>query len=178
MSGHRALGGTERRARLLAELEAASAPTRGSELSALLGVSRQIVVADIAILRAAGACVFATPQGYVMSPAQGHPGLRAVVASRHDPTQTERELRALVECGVRVVDVVVEHSLYGELRGQLNLSSIRDVDEWIQERERRGAHLLSELTDGLHLHTIEALSERPLEEAKAVLRALGFLVEA
>ena len=178
MSGHHALSGSERRARLLSALETAAAPTRGSELSALLGVSRQIVVADIAILRAAGAAVVATPQGYLLAPAHGHAGVRAVVASRHDPTQTERELHALVECGVRVVDVVVEHSLYGELRGQLNLSSVREVDEWIVERERRGAHLLSELTDGLHLHTIEALSERSLEEAKAVLRALNFLVEA
>ncbi len=178
MSGHHPPSGSERRTRLLAALEAAAAPTRGSELSALLGVSRQIVVADIAILRAAGASVIATPQGYVLTPARGHAGLRTVIASRHDPSQSECELRALVECGVRVVDVVVEHALYGELRGQLNLSSVRDVSEWIQERERCGAHLLSELTDGLHLHTLEALSERPLEQAKAALRALNFLVEA
>ncbi|TAM60514.1 transcription repressor NadR [bacterium] len=178
MSTHRAHGGTERRARLLAELESASAPLRGSELSTLLGVSRQIVVADVAILRAAGASIIATPQGYLSAPAANRTGLHALIASRHAPAESERELRALVACGVRVVDVVVEHSLYGELRGQLNLASQHDVSEWLVERESRGAHLLSELTEGLHLHTLEAPSEAALEAAKAALRTLGFLVEA
>jgi len=41
-----------------------------------------------------------------------------------------------------------------------------------------GARLLSELTDGAHVHTLEADHEPILDAAEEALRRMGFLVEA
>jgi transcriptional regulator of NAD metabolism len=161
----------------MALLNAADGPVTGADLADRLGVSRQVVVQDVAVMRAGGETVVATPQGYL---APGSPALtapRRVIAVRHDAAQTPAELRALVDAGVRVLDVVVEHPLYGELRGMLHLSSRREVDAFLAAVQQQGAHLLSELTEGVHLHSVEASDGAALEEALASLRRLGFLLE-
>ncbi len=164
----------ERHARLRALLQAADAPLPAGELAAQFGVSRQVIVQDVAVLRAAGLPVLATARGYVTAARARH---QAVVAVRHGPDQTAAELYALVDAGVRVVDVVVEHPLYGELRGTLFLAARADVAEWLSRASGCRAHLLSELTDGQHFHTLE--SDRPgcIERARESLRALHVLVE-
>jgi hypothetical protein len=140
-------------------------------------VSRQAIVHDVAILRAEGAPIVATVRGYLHAPAADRLPYRAIVAVRHRPEETEDELMTLVDFGVRVVDVVVEHPLYGELRGELHLASPADVRAWAEATRRARVHLLSELTDGAHLHTLEAASEARLDDARAVLAARGFLLD-
>ena len=140
-------------------------------------MSRQAIVHDVAILRAEGAPIVATVRGYLLVPAADRLPYRAVVAVRHRPEETEDELMTLVDPGVRVVDVVVEHPLYGELRGELHLASPADVRSWAEATRHSGVHLLSELTDGVHLHTLEAGSEARLDEARAALAARGYLLD-
>jgi len=168
--------GMERREALLGHLRRAAHPVTGTELASIFGVSRQVIVQDIAILRAAGAPIVATPQGYLFSPhvTTTH---RAVLASKHTRDQTRDELYCLVDAGVRVVDVVVEHPLYGELRGLLMLSSRSDVDRFMAQLDASGAELLSSLTGGVHLHTIEAPSRDALENARTAMRQHGYLLE-
>ena len=166
----------ERRARILELLRAAERPLTGAELAEQLGVSRQIIVQDVAVLRAAGEEIHASPRGYYMLP-QARPVYRTVVAVRHTPEQTEAELTVLVDLGVEVVDVVVEHAMYGELRGNLHIASREDVRQFMSQLHGTGARLLSELTDGLHLHTLEARRPELLERAREVLRRRGYLVE-
>ncbi len=176
MSNKPTLSAEERRQRLLEILGTAPQPLTGSQLAALFGVSRQVIVQDIAILRAAGHDIFASPRGYFLYrplPATR----RTVVAVRHTPAQTEDELLALVDAGVEVVDVIVEHPIYGELRGMLHIASRADVAQFMDQLRETGAHLLSELTDGLHLHTLEARSDEALERARRALRKRGYLVE-
>jgi uncharacterized protein len=169
-----------RRARLTAILRARSDAVPGGELARLLGVSRQVVVQDIAVLRAAGATVVPSPRGYLWRPSDD--GLeragrvRARVAVRHSQAETATELHALVAAGVRVVDVVVEHPLYGELRGYLDLGTPEEVDAWVESLARHQASLLSVLTGGVHLHTLEATDPLALTEARDRLAALGFLL--
>lgn len=173
----RPLLSAERRAALRRHLEADGRPISGDALALRFGVSRQAIVHDVALLRAEGAPIVATVRGYLLAPAAERLAHRAVVAVRHRPADAEAELTALVDEGVRVVDVVVEHPVYGELRGELHLASRSDVEAWAEAGRRAGAHLLSELTEGVHLHTLEADDPARIERAKSALARLGFLLD-
>lgn len=168
--------GTQRRQRLLEILRQAEEPVTGSDLARRLGVTRQVIVQDIALLRAQGAEVLSTPRGYLLASGRTGPG-RAVLACRHTREQVEEELRALVEAGLKVVDVVVEHPLYGELRGLLMLATLEDVGWFLGRLRATGSALLAELTGGVHLHTVEFTDPLALERARSALRRLGFLLE-
>lgn len=52
----------------------------------------------------------------------------------------------MVDQGGVVVDVAVENPLYGELRGNLNLASRYDVDNFIQQAKDTPEALLSRMT--------------------------------
>lgn len=166
-----------RRAQLLAVLEATGAPVAGDALAERFGISRQAIVHDVAILRAAGEPIVATVRGYLLATAAGRLPHRRVVAVRHGPEEAEAELLALVDLGVRVVDVVVEHPVYGELRGQLQLASPADVRAWAEATRSSGVRLLSELTEGIHLHALEAPTAALLERARSVLAERGYLLD-
>jgi transcriptional regulator of NAD metabolism len=169
--------GAERRSRMLACMNAGDGPVLGTELAKRFRVSRQCVVQDIAILRAAGEDILATPQGYRAPEAREPMRHRAVLACRHAPEQTEEELHILVDHGVRVLDVIVDHELYGELTGTLMLESRADVQEFLHRWRSTGAILLSSLTRQIHLHTVEANRPEMIAQARSQLHARGFLVK-
>ncbi|WP_249226491.1 transcription repressor NadR [Alicyclobacillus mengziensis] len=163
-----------RQERMLAELSASTRPLTGTELAERCGVTRQVVVHDVAILRAAGVNIISTPRGYWV---QTVPSAQTTVLSVcHTPELTEVELMTLVDFGIEVVDVIVEHPLYGELRGQLHLSSRRDVELFLENVASSDALLLSSLTEGFHLHTVAAPTQGRLLEAIQALRARGIEV--
>jgi transcriptional regulator of NAD metabolism len=170
------LSAGDRRAQIRTILANRQTPITGSELSQILGVSRQIIVQDVALLRAAGDPILATPQGYLRAPASPGRPFRAVFACRHGLEGTADELDAMVDQGLRVVDVTVEHLIYGELRGMLMVETRADVRDFIQRVQEGGATLLSTLTHGVHLHTVEAARPEQLDRAKQSLREKGFLV--
>lgn len=169
--------GSERRRRLILEwMRAHGGPIPGSEMAKRLRVSRQCLVQDIAILRAAGEEIVATPRGYRLPEAANH-AHRAVLACRHVPERTQEELQILVDHGVKILDVVVEHPLYGELRGSLMIESRTDVQDFLQRVKATHASLLSSLTGGVHLHTVEASRPEMISRARAQLRQKGFLLK-
>jgi transcriptional regulator of NAD metabolism len=170
------LSGAARRAAILELLTASAGPLAGEALADRFAVSRQAIVHDIAVLRAEGAPIMATIRGYIRSGRGDSLPHRAVVTVRHRPDETEDELLTMVRAGVRVADVIVDHPVYGALRGELQLASAADVREWAASTRRSGVRFLSELTDGVHLHTIEAASERDLEEARRGLAERGYLI--
>lgn len=102
----------QRRSQVLACLQTAQTPLSASHLAAQMGVSRQIIVGDIALLRACGHQIFATPRGYLLQRAPQ--GLRKTVACVHTREQMEQELNLLVDNGCTVLDVIVEHPVYGQ----------------------------------------------------------------
>jgi transcriptional regulator of NAD metabolism len=152
-------------------LREADRPVPGTELARLLEVSRQAIVHHVAVLRAEGAPIVATPRGYIWLRTQG---LQDVFMVNHRPDETRTELYALVDAGLTVVDVLVEHPLYGELRGALNLHARSDVDQFLDRLDTVGASLLSTLTGGVHWHTVAARDAVSLERGKRALRRLGF----
>ncbi|NLY50999.1 MAG: transcription repressor NadR [Firmicutes bacterium] len=167
----------KRREAVLDVLRQRKEPVTGNELAALFGVSRQVIVQDIALLRAHGADIVATSQGYLHGESGKPSFLAKRVACRHQAHQTRAELLAMVESGCRVVDVIVEHPLYGEIRGLLLLQTPADVERFVEQYENQEAQLLSSLTGGVHLHTLQAPSATALKRAEDALRQLGFLLD-
>ena len=165
----------ERRQAIARRLEGASGPVSAAVLAREHSVSRQIIVGDIALLRAGGMDIAATPRGYVLpAPAAG---LVRTLACRHRADQTEEELNAMVDQGCTALDVIVEHPIYGQPTGQLQISSRYDVGQFVQRCRRQEAAPLSQLTDGIHLHSLSCPDEASYEHLKARLRELGFLAE-
>ena len=119
-----------RRESILSRLERATAPVSATALAGDLQVSRQVIVGDIALLRAGGSPIEATPRGYVMArPA----GLVGRVVCCHSGTHMEQELNTLVDLGCVVEDVCVEHPIYGQLTGRLQLTCRADVACFIEK---------------------------------------------
>ena len=165
----------QRREAILNTLRRTDQPLSATALAGTFSVSRQVVVGDIALLRAAGADISATPRGYVMHHEAA--GLVRTVATRHSAADMEAELNAMVDQGCTVVDVIVEHPIYGQLTGPLALSSRYDVSQFIARCAEEAAQPLSALTEGIHLHTLSCPSEEAFERVKKQLRALGVLLE-
>ena len=173
----RIVSGATRRRRMLQWMRGRTGPVPGTDLARHFRVSRQCVVQDIAILRAERNDILSTPQGYRL-PAKPKPDLhRAVIACQHGPERTEEELQILVDHGVRVLDVIVEHALYGELRGSLTIESRSDVQDFLRRWRVTKASLLSSLTRGVHLHTVEASKPEMIARAKAQLHSRGILLK-
>src|SRR5579863_8938032 len=122
-----------RRQRMLDWLRRRNGPVPGTELARHFRVSRQCVVQDIAILRAERNDILSTPQGYRLPAKQVPDAQRAVIACQHGPERTEEELLILVDNGVRVLDVIVEHALYGEMRGSLMIESRADLQDFLRQ---------------------------------------------
>lgn len=168
----------ERRKKLLIRLKKSQEALIGSQLAEEFGVSRQVIVQDIALLRAQGEKIVATSQGYFYEENLGMPTVKASIACRHgDRNELKDELLTVVNFGGRVLDVKVEHPIYGELSGNLMISSVEDVEKFVGNYQQEGIELLSKLTDGVHLHTIEAVNEQVLEKIKEELKEKGYLLE-
>ena len=165
----------ERRAKILEILHRAGGPVSAATLAGQFSVSRQIIVGDIALLRAAGANISATPRGYVILGET--PGLVRRVACQHGPDGMEAELNAVVDQGCTVVDVIVEHPVYGQLTGSLQLSSRYDVQQFLRRCAASDAQPLSLLTEGIHLHTLSCPDEGRYQSVLTGLKQLGFLLE-
>lgn len=79
----------------------------------------------------------------------------------------------MVDNGCTVLDVVVEHRLYGEITGQLSLSSRYDVQQFVERA--KDASTLSSLTGGLHLHNLRCPDEEAYQRVCRELEKLGIL---
>lgn len=172
---------TEREARLdriVRLLQETGGALTGAELALACGVSRQVIVGDVALLRARGVPVIATPQGYLWWRHGPSPAASRVFACRHGMSAINDELLAIVRKGGRIRDVIVEHPVYGDLRGTLELADEEAVRRFTRRLGRTGARPLSDLTGGIHLHTVEAPTPDRLDAIEAELRRLGLLYES
>ncbi len=168
----------ERRNKLLEILRQAKNPIIGSELAEKFDVSRQVIVQDIALLRAGGKNILATSQGYIFPESRNLDMVRTKIACKHNgESEVEDELMTIVNYGAKIVDVIVEHPLYGELNGLLMIKSVEDVKKFMQRYREEKATLLAELTGGVHLHTIEAINKEVIKRLKNVLKEKGYLLD-
>ena len=167
--------GARRRAAVAAALEGAAGPVSATELARRFSVSRQIIVGDVALLRAGGMGILATPRGYVLErPPEGYTG---AVACVHGPEDMGRELTAIVDAGGEALDVIVEHPVYGQLTGILGVRSRYDVAQFLRRVEAHGARPLSDLTGGVHLHTVRCPDEKTFRRVVESLQNENLLLK-
>lgn len=151
-------------------------PKKGQELADELGVTRQIIVKDVAILRAEGINIIATPEGY-MIPQKEILGLEKIIALSHGREDIGDELECVIKYGGIVKDVIVEHALYGEIKAMLMIKTPYDIQSFTEKIKEYDAEPLLSLTRGIHLHTIWVDSKENLEKIITELRTKGYLID-
>lgn len=168
------MDGKTRRKQIIQELRGRTEPLSGSSLARKMGVSRQVIVQDIALLRTEYP-ILATAQGYLLYTAVEKKCVRAFLV-KHTEEQIYDELASIVALGGLVLDVIVEHDVYGQLRADLNLVSLTDVEHFCERLKKSSCGPLFPISQGVHLHTVEADSEQTLDKIEQKLREKGFLL--
>lgn len=165
----------ERREAIVKRLMESNAPIKGIELAKEFGITRQIIVKDIAILRAECNDIIATPEGYILSK-RNKDQVRRILALCHKREEIGEELEAIVKYGGIIEDVVVEHPLYGEIKAMLMIRTLHDIQNFVDKFCNAKAEPLSALTGGVHIHTICASSEDAMDKIIKELKLKKFLV--
>lgn len=164
---------TDRRKEIAAVLTSSETPVSGSALSEKFGVSRQIIVQDISLLKAAGYEILSTHHGYIV---QSSPLKERVFKLRHTTDQTEDELTTIVDLGGTVVDVFVWHKVYGKVEAKMNIFSRMHVRQFLEGVRSGKSTELMNITGGYHYHTVTAESDEILDKIGKALDRKGFIV--
>lgn len=154
------MNAANRRKEIVKIIAAESEPLSGSALAARLNVSRQVIVQDIALLKASGYDIVSTNRGYVL---QQETTCSRVFKVHHTNEETEDELTCIVDLGGTIEDVFVWHKVYGKIEAKLNISSRRNVKQCIEGLVSGKSKALLNVTSGYHYHTIKADSEETLD---------------
>ncbi|KHD34637.1 transcriptional regulator [Clostridium acetobutylicum] len=165
----------ERRENIKNKLENNDEPIKGSTLAKELGVTRQVIVKDIAILRAKGHKIIATPKGYIINKNNSN-SIKRVLAVVHERNAIEDELNSVIKFGGVVEDVIIEHPLYGEIRGILMIRTLFDVKNFMNKIRDYSAEPLSILTGGVHLHTIRTDNEEDMNNIVDELTRKNYII--
>lgn len=165
----------ERREEILRMLRESSGYINAAEFAAHFGVTRQIIISDIALLRANGHQIQAARKGYRLE--DRDTGMICPVMCRHSSEQVLDELYTVVDNGGSVVSVVVEHPIYGQICADLNIDSRYDAQEFVSRMQSANASQLSDLTGGFHIHMLRVPDEACFARITDGLRAQGILAE-
>lgn len=169
------MDGKNRREKILKILENSDLPITGSVLAKELGVSRQIIVQDIALLRAKeNNNLLATARGYLLQ--EKTRKFQRTFTVCHNEDEVEDELNIFVDCGGRVLNVIVEHGVYGFITADLIVANRMEVRSFMEQLNKRKTALLSQLTGGIHIHTVEADSEEILDHIEEQLKLHHYLI--
>ena len=166
--------GAERRKKILTLIKESSTPISGGALGSVLGVSRQVIVQDIALLRMEGYSILATARGYLLDEPRENVRVFKVF---HDETRTEEELTTIVDLGGAVLDVMVNHRVYGKVSAPLQIKNRRNIQAFLKHLRSGKSTPLLNLTSGYHFHRVSAESEEILDEIEDALRQKNFLTE-
>ncbi len=166
--------GTKRREQLMKILGEQTEPISGGELSRLLGVSRQVIVQDITLLRATGINIFSTTKGYLILHSD-EPRVKRIFKVKHTTDQIEDELCTFVDNGGKILDVVVNHEIYGDIATALTIRNRQDVYDFVKKVQEKKIVPLKDLTDGIHQHTVVAETEETLDRIERALKTKGYL---
>lgn len=168
------MSGDERREKIIDILSSSNSPVAGVKLANDLKVSRQVIVQDIALLRANGISIFSTNRGYLI---QSEKEQLRVFKVYHSDEDVQNELNLIVDLGGRVKDVFVYHKVYGVVRAEMNIKSRRDIKAYMDDISSGKSTLLKNLTSGYHYHTIAAESKEVLDMIQQELTDKGFLAK-
>lgn len=169
--------GAERRTKILQKLKEQGPPLSGTALARAFGVSRQVIVQDIALIRAENHGILSTNKGYLYrTDDAGNDQPKRVFFVKHTTEQVLDEFLTVTELGGRVLDVAVEHELYGQIRVDMLIETPQDARDFVDRLSRCRDNPLKVLTDDCHCHTVAAPSEKLLDLIEAELREKGYLL--
>ena len=166
------MSGEERREEILKLLKKSKKPISGRSLAQRFDVSRQVIVQDVALLRAKMHKITSTNTGYILAEKDAY---TRVFKVSHSDEEAEEELTLMVDLGGCVEDVFVYHKAYGLLRAELNIQSRMDVEKFMSDIRSGKSSLLKNITSGYHYHTVNASSEAILDVIQEKLNEKGFL---
>lgn len=166
-----------RREEIVELLKMTNVPIKGSELSKRFGVSRQIIVKDISHLKTKDYAINSTSKGYFLDIEPQGKAYKRLIMCQHDFDKMENELTIVIENGAMIDDVSVEHPVYGSIRAELMIETQEDIKTFIEEMIKFQGTMLAKLTDGFHLHTISADTEKILDNAIADLDKQGYIAD-
>lgn len=164
---------SERREKILKVLSEAESPVPAKDLSSMFDVSRQVIVQDLAVIRASVSGILATNRGYVL---QKSSSFSKEFKVKHNELRTEEELNIIVDCGGTVKNVSISHRVYGRITADLEISSRQDVADFMETLENSSSGLIGNVTSGYHYHLVEACSEERLALIEDKLSKANLLV--
>ena len=171
--------GEVRRMKIRQMLLEAREPLTGTALARGLHVSRQVIVQDIALMRAEHLPILSTNKGYLLGPdAVRSSQPKRVFFVRHTTDQVLEEFMSVIDLGGRILDVSVEHELYGPIRADLLIENAQHAQDFLDRLKNCRDNPLKVLTDDCHFHTVAAPSEKLLDLIEGELRSRGFLENA
>ena len=147
------MSGEERRGKIIQALKNSDKAVSATTLAKEFDVSRQVIVQDVALLRANGKNIFSTNRGYLI---QEDEETTRVFKVQHEDDEVEKELTTIVDLGGTVEDVFVYHKVYGVLRAEMNIKSRMDIRNYMEEIRSGKSSLLKNVTSGYHYHTVRA----------------------
>lgn len=168
------MNGEARREKIIQIISESNTPVAGVSLAKTLKVSRQVIVQDIAILRANGNSIISTNRGYIIGTDQTN---TRVFKVRHTDSDVEEELSVIVDLGGYIKDVFVYHKTYGVIKADMNIKSRRDIKTYMDNIANGSSSFLMNITSGYHYHTVKADSEEVLDLIQSELDKHGFLAE-
>ena len=161
----------KRRENILKLLAESDSPLSGTDLAKCLAVSRQVIVQDIALLRAVNKNILSTNKGFLLfHEEEKMKGRKRSVKVRHTQQQILDELCTIVDLGGEVLEA---HEIYGQITCDLIINSRQDAKSFVEQCEKSHAKGLSTLTDGVHYHTIEAETVEVLDRIEQTLSEKG-----
>lgn len=168
------MDGDKRRKEILEFILNSVGPVSGTKLAQQFHVSRQVIVQDIALLRAADYEIMSTNRGYLCRAVR--PAKR-VLKVCHTDNDIQKELNIIVDRGGTAEDVFIRHKVYGEIKAPLNISSRLKAEKFIEDIKSGKSSPLKNITSGYHYHTISAENEEILDEIEAALRNEGICID-
>nr|WP_312578582.1 transcription repressor NadR [Sedimentibacter sp.] len=171
------MNSTERRTKIETILRENNEAISATSLAKKFSVSRQVIVGDIALMRASGYKISATPRGYIMDSENTTDEKIFTIACSHSMDNMANELYAVVDNGGAVLDVTVEHPIYGQIVGELRIFSRFDADLFLKKIKNNMAQPLFRLTGGIHLHTIKCKDEETLKRILSALKKENILLD-
>ena len=121
----------ERRNLIIQTLSKCNSSISATSLANNFSVTRQIIVADIALLRASGYQIIADNKGYKLITANND--LIKRIAVQHSKDYVNNEFYAIVDNGGKVLDVIIEHPIYGKISVELNITSRYETVEFVKK---------------------------------------------
>lgn len=161
-----------RRNEILKILEKSTTPITATNLANRFGVSRQVIVSDISVIRASGIEITALARGYIIEKPNKISKIFKVIHSDED---VERELGLIVDFGGTVDDVFVFHRVYGKICAPMGIKNHADIKYFLAEIASGKSSLLKNVTAGYHYHTVSATKQEILDKIELALKENGFL---